>query len=105
MAGDFERRAAERGAHVIGQIVIARQAQHRNLGRAEQMPDPAIAFGVVLHEVARQQDAVRAAAAALPVGNCRLQCRQRRHAAQAAGGIAEQVHIGVLDETDGLHSR
>ena len=104
MAGHLERCAAERSAHVIGKVVIARQAQHRNLGRAEQMADPAIPFGVVLHEVARQQDAVRAAAAALRLGNSRLQCRQRRYAAQAARGVAEQVHIGVLDETDGLHS-
>ena len=89
--------------HVVGQVVIAGQAQHRHLGCTEDVPEPAVAVRIVLHQIAGQQDAVRAAAAALRVGDSRLQCRQRRYAAQAAGGIAEQVHVGVLNEADGLH--
>ncbi len=89
--------------HVVGQVVIAGQAQHRDLRCAEDVPDPAIAVRVVLHQIAGQQDAVRAAAAALRIRDRRLQSRQRRHAAQAAGGVTEQVHVGELDEADGLH--
>ena len=67
------------------------------------MADPAVAIRVVLHQIARQQDAVRPAAAPLRIRDCRLQSRQRRDAAQAAGGVTKQVHVGVLDEADGLH--
>ena len=61
--------------HVVGQVVIAGQAQHRDLRCTEEMVDPAIAIRVVLHQIARQQDAVRPAAAPLRIGDGRLQSR------------------------------
>jgi hypothetical protein len=59
--------------------------------------NPAVTIRIVLHEVTGQQDAVRAAAAALRIGDRCLQRRQRRHAAQAAGRVTKQVHVCVLN--------
>jgi hypothetical protein len=88
---------------VIGQIVIAGQAQHRHRRCAEHLAHPAITVGVVLHQVAGQQDAVGAMAATLSVRDGRLQRGQRGHATQAAVRFTEQVQVGKLNETDRLH--
>jgi hypothetical protein len=60
-----------------------------SFGIHEGVTNPAIAAWIVLHQIAGQEDAVRPLIAPVGVGNCRLQCRQRRDAAQASGAVAE----------------
>ena len=59
---------------------------------------------VVLHEIARHEDRVGYCEVAGRVRERALERFERVDAAQRAGGVAEQVRIGELDDTDGAHS-
>jgi hypothetical protein len=102
-AADLKRCARQFRSHVIRQIVIAGETHHRNLGSAEHMANPAITLGIVLDEIAGQQNAIGIVAAAARIGDRSLQGRQARDAAKASARLAEEVHIGELYEAKGLH--
>ena len=103
-AADFERRAVERGTHVVGQVVIAGAGtapapamRRRRGGSSDSRPDrPAPDRRSAGCRPGGWQRRCASAIAACNAG-------RRRHAAQAAGGVTEQVHVGELNEADGLH--
>jgi hypothetical protein len=60
------------------------------------MPNPAIAAWVVLNEIARQEERIRARAATLCICHGGVQRRQASNATESSARIAEQVHVTEL---------
>lgn len=98
---EHERRPGECRAHVVDEIVIARDAMHRTLERREQLAEADVAAGVVLHEIAGDQVGVGHGMSRPRMSECARQRRLRRNATQRRGRIAVQVRIGELDEVRG----
>ena len=63
-----------------------------------------IAAGVVLHEIARDQNRVGNRAMPRGVGESLLERRETVHAAQRAVDVAEQMRVGELDDSNCTHS-
>ena len=101
---EHERAGRERFAHLRDEIVVARNAQH---GLAEARKDPAevfVAGRVVLHEIAGDEDCVADGQVARRVGKRTFEGFEGIHTAQGARGIAEQMGIRELDDSDCTHS-
>jgi hypothetical protein len=71
-ASHLKRVTCELRFHVIREIVIAGQTHHRHLRSAEDVLNPAIACGVVLHQIASQKNAVRVVTAPGAIDDCGL---------------------------------
>ena len=78
--------------------MIAGYQQYRGAqGRESQLEEP-VAPGLVLDQVAGDEDGVRGQKTPARVGDAGLECRQRAHAAHHPLRILEQVRIRELHE-------
>ena len=84
-AANSKRRAIQFGAHRLGLIVIAGNAQHRFAEIAEDAAKAQIARLVILHQIARDQYGGVIRHARKGIIEHRMQARIRLDAAQAAG--------------------
>ena len=103
-AVEVEGAARERFAHLRNEIVIAGNAQHRFAEAREQAPEMFVAAGVVLHQVAGDQDGIAHGDMARRVSERALQRLVGIHATQRARDVAKQVGVRELDDSDCTHS-
>lgn len=96
VSADDERRAIELASHCLRLVVIAGQAENREPQRSEEVPEVSISRGVVLHEIARDQQPIgRPVVAPLGVQQRCLERGQCRNAAQQLALAA--VEVGVCE--------
>src|SRR4051812_18479275 len=103
-AVEFERTPRERGAHLRHEVVIAGDAQYGFAEAAEDPPEMLVAASVILHQVAGDQDGIGNRHVARRISQRALERFERVDAAQRARGVAEQMRVGELDDSDRTHS-
>ena len=101
---EIERTARERFAHLRDEIVIAGNAQHRLAEAREEAAEVFVAAGVVLHEVAGDEDGIADGEMARRVGERALERFEGIHPTQRSGDVAKQMGVRELDDSDCTHS-
>ena len=97
-ATDLERRSRETLLQSIRQVVVAWNHEHGNAEPGNRRADRRVARGLVLHEIATQQ---QRGGWKMPVAravHARAQALQRAHAAQRVLRTRQQVRIAELDQ-------
>jgi hypothetical protein len=101
---ELERGARERGTHLRHQVVIARHAEHRLVVARKGAAELLVAARVVLHQIAGDEDRIGHGDVARSVGENAVERFARVDSPQRRGGVAKQMRIGKVDDSDRTHS-